>query len=112
MKRGEVWLAHFPFTDDSAAKLRPVLVVSADRFNSGDDVVVVPISSKPNRDDPFSIYLDPSHPEFSATGLRFPSAIKWTKLMAISKRVVTRRLGKLSQPRLNEVCESIASLVS
>jgi mRNA interferase MazF len=112
MKRGEVWLAHFPFTDDSSTKLRPVLVVSADRLNSGEDVVVVPISSRPDRDDPYSIYLEPSDAEFAATGLRFPSAIKWTKPMAISKRVITRRLGKLSQARIDEVCESVASLFS
>lgn len=43
MRLGELWLVNFPFTDGSSTKLRPVLLVSSDKFNVGGDVVVVPI---------------------------------------------------------------------
>ena len=42
---GDVLLAYYPFTNHSTAKLRPVLVVSTSRFNTGGDIVVLPISS-------------------------------------------------------------------
>jgi hypothetical protein len=37
---GDILLARYPFTDGSASKLRPVLVVSSDQYNVGDDLVV------------------------------------------------------------------------
>ena len=43
---GQVLLAAYPFTDRTAAKLRPVLVVSGAGFNRGEDFVAVPISSR------------------------------------------------------------------
>ncbi|MFH0983509.1 MAG: type II toxin-antitoxin system PemK/MazF family toxin, partial [Planctomycetota bacterium] len=41
MKCGSVCLTQFPFTNGTSAKMRPVLVVSKDEFNAGEDVVVV-----------------------------------------------------------------------
>jgi mRNA interferase MazF len=108
MKRGDVCLAHFPFTDGTSAKLRPILIVSADEYNRGDDVVAVPISSRPQPDDPHSIFLDA--PVYSQVGLRCPSSIKWTKPATIDRIVVRRYLGSLPDDVLAEVCEKLASL--
>ena len=38
MKIGEIWLVNFPFTDGSSTKLRPVLLVSADKFHFDGEV--------------------------------------------------------------------------
>jgi mRNA interferase MazF len=43
---GDVLLARFPFTDLSADKRRPVVVVSVD--NAGEDIIVCAITSKPH----------------------------------------------------------------
>ena len=111
MKRGDVCLAHFPFTDASAAKLRPILIVSTDVFNSGDDVVVLPISSNPEADDHHAFRIDSSSPHFKATGLRFSSAIKWTKPMTIAKCVITRRLGKLENGIMTRICQLLSQVI-
>jgi mRNA interferase MazF len=110
MKCGDVCLAHYPFTDASGSKLRPVLIVSAAKFNAREDLVVLPISSKPDRDDQFAVYLEKDSPYFAATGLRYESAIKWTKPLAISKRVITRRLGHLPEPLLTDVRSKLRSM--
>jgi len=64
MKPGEIWLVNFPFTDGSSTKLRPVLVVSADKFSVDGDTVVVPISSQVFAGDPFAYQLTPTIPAF------------------------------------------------
>ena len=50
-RRGDIVLVPFPFTDLSATKKRPALVVSPDKFNEhAQDVVLVAITSQPSDD--------------------------------------------------------------
>jgi mRNA-degrading endonuclease toxin of MazEF toxin-antitoxin module len=107
---GRLLLVAFPFTDNSAAKQRPVLVVSGIGFNQGEDVVVVPLSSRITPDDPLGFPLRETEPYFSQTRLRLGSTVKWTKPMTISSSVVTRKLGTIPAAALSEVQEKIRSL--
>ncbi len=110
MKCGQVLLVDFPFTDDSGSKVRPILVVSADYYNQGDDIVVVPISSAPDPHDPFTFPIDSGAAWFRATGLRLSSSVKWTKPLTISHRVVQRRLGNLASRPLAEVQSKVQGI--
>jgi mRNA interferase MazF len=112
MNQGDICLVQFPFTDGSSAKLRPVLIVSSNRFNKSEDVVVKPISSKPAKDDPFGIFIDDLIPEFKSTGLKTSSSIKWTKPMTVSKGVIRRYLGSLPALLLDETLAHLNSLFS
>ncbi len=112
MKCGDVLLVNYPFTDGTAAKLRPVLVVSADAFNAGPDLVFVPISSTPAPDDPYVFAIRDSDPFFSETGLRRSSCVKWTKPLTIAKSVVRSRLGVLPAPQLSQIQAQIRRLFS
>jgi mRNA-degrading endonuclease toxin of MazEF toxin-antitoxin module len=103
MRLGEIWLVNFPFTDGSTTKLRPVLLVSSDKFNVGGDVVVVPISSQVYAGDPFVYLLDPAMPAFRLTGLKTASSVKWTKPVTLATKVFQRRLGDLSGKPLDEI---------
>lgn len=108
VKRGDVCLVHFPFTDGSAAKLRPALVISDDEFNRGDDIVVLPISSRPDESDPHSLFIGP--PWFRSAGLKQESSIKWTKPTTISKVVLQSRLGTIPIQFLDEACNNLKRL--
>jgi len=110
MKCGSVCLTQFPFTNGTSAKMRPVLVVSKDEFNAGDDVVVVPISSKPLQDDQYSVFIDSSSPCFPATGLRIASAVKYTKLITLAKSVIVRRLGVVDATVLLDIQQKVAKM--
>lgn len=110
MKQGTICLVNFPFTDRSGSKVRPVLVISADRFNRGEDVVVVPLSSKPNPGDPMSIFIDAGDPAFPLTGLKQPSAVKWAKPTVVAKTVLARRLGRLDDPLLTTTLQNLAGM--
>lgn len=110
MKCGDVHLVDYPFTDVTGSKVRPVLVVSNNEFNRGEDAVVVPISSVPDPNDQSSFYISSTDSSFKATGLRQSSSVKWTKPLTISRRVVQRRLGHLANRLLSEVQSKIQTL--
>ena len=112
MNCGWICLVEYPFTDGSGAKVRPVLVVSQDRYNQGGDVVVVPISSRTEPDDPYSVYVDASSPIFRATGLRQSSGIKWNKPFTLSKRLLFSKLGILKPLLLAKVQAELVCLFS
>jgi mRNA interferase MazF len=110
MKSGDVCLAQYPFTDGSSTKLRPVLVVSADQFNHGGDLVVLPITSSLNPKDQHTFPIDKSAVYFGSTGLRYASAVKWTKPLAISKSVLVRRLGSVPSDVLQQIRDNLQSV--
>lgn len=110
MNCGWTCLVEYPFSDGTGAKVRPVLVVSRDEFNNGDDVVVVPISSRPDKSDPYSIYIDERSSLFSKTGLRYSSAVKWSKPFTMDKSLLIRRLGFLDEQLLMQVAASLLTL--
>jgi mRNA interferase MazF len=109
-KHGDVLLVTYPFTDQSAAKQRPVLVVSHARFNQGEDIVVVPLSSRVDVGDPFGFQIYETDAFFRNTGLRVSSSVKWSKPMTISSVVVKRRLGVVPAETMRQLAEKLQGL--
>lgn len=107
---GKLLLVTYPFTDQTSAKLRPALVVSGAEFNQGEDFIVVPLSSHVSGDDRFSFPILSTDTFFPATRLRVSSAVKWTKPMAISSKVVQRALGTIPPTVLKQIQSRIKSL--
>jgi mRNA interferase MazF len=91
--RGDIVLVPFPFTDLSATKRRPAVVVWAD--SSGEDYVLAFISSRDISPSVADIVLLPTHPEFALTGLSVPSRIRTTKLVTLARPLLRRWLGRL-----------------
>ena len=87
-------LASYPFTDLTAVRRRPALVVSAsDR--PGDDCILAFITSKTTNVGATDLLLDVADPDFAATGLRMPSVVKCGKLMTLNHRLPVGRIGYL-----------------
>ncbi len=87
---GDVLLARFPFTDLTASKRRPVLVLSAD--NNGEDLIVCAITSRPH-DGPFDISVTPS----KDNGLKAPSRVQFDKIATLERSVFAGRLGSMPE---------------
>jgi hypothetical protein len=70
-QRGDVVIVDFPFTDVAAAKRRPALVVQNDRDNQRlrKTVVALITGNLRRRGDPSHVFVDPSTPDGSASGL-------------------------------------------
>lgn len=94
LKRGDIVLVPFPFTDLSERKVRPAIVISA---KNDVDVSVAFISSIiPKEPTEVDFVLAESHPNFSMTGLKKSSAFKMNKVLTLGRSKVLRRLGRAS----------------
>jgi mRNA interferase MazF len=101
--KGKIVLVHFPFTDLTAAKLRPALVI----HESDQDVVVAFISSRvPAHLAGSDLPVPEDHPAFPATGLKVSSVIKFDKIATVSKDLVEGEIGELPAT-LAEDCNAI-----
>jgi mRNA interferase MazF len=94
LTRGDLVLIQFPFTDLSAQKLRPALIVGR---VSGDDVIVAFISSRRTfSTDPSAEHaVGSTDAEFGTTGLKSPSLIRLNKLATLHRGLVRRRIGRI-----------------
>lgn len=105
MNKWDVVLLSFPFTDLSATKVRPAVVVSPDNYNQiSQDVVVVLITTNTSRHGAFDLLLEKSHPEFLQTGLRYDSAIRIDKVFTLNRRLIVKALGRFG-PQLKGAVE-------
>lgn len=100
----DVVLLSFPFTDLSAVKVRPAVIVSPEAANRvGEEAVFILITTNISRRGNFDLVVTQSHPEFVETGLRFDSAIRIDKISTLKKRLVVKTLGRLGPLLQGEV---------
>ncbi|MDY0202448.1 type II toxin-antitoxin system PemK/MazF family toxin [Proteiniphilum sp.] len=102
MRKGDIVLVSFPFTDFSGNKVRPALVLSVSTL----DVIVAFISTQLHRKEQVDIELDPS----SDNGLKRVSIIKVAKLVTIEKKLVLGLLGKLDDKKLSELDKGLKKI--
>jgi mRNA interferase MazF len=98
--KGKIVLVPFPFTDLTAAKLRPALVV----YEGEKDAVVAFISSKiPSELSGVDILIKQDHPGFRRAGLKVDSVIKLDKIATVLKDLIVGELGELDEDLRKEV---------
>lgn len=101
-EKGAVILVPFPFTDLSASKVRPAVIVSENL--SGDDVVVAFISSqKTSFLQKTDVLLEEKHKSFNKTGLKTASVVKVGKLATLEKKIILGELGSVDGSIQKEV---------
>jgi mRNA interferase MazF len=103
MKRGEIYLAKFPFGDVPGMKLRPVLLLT-DSIGPVPEVLVAYISSVvPTSLLPSDLVLDPLKPGQQSLNLKVVSALRLHKLATIHRSSLARILGTLPPSLTSEV---------
>lgn len=95
----------FPFSDLSASKRRPALVL-ADL--PGNDVVLCQITSKNTKDD-FAITL--SNSDLVNGTLSVPSNIRPNRLFTADKKLIAYTLGRVSPKKYQEVTKIIVDMI-
>ena len=104
MNKWDVVVLSYPFTDLSATKVRPALIISPDSYNrTSQDAVFVLITTNTSRRGPFDFILQTSHPEFVSTGLRFDSAVRIDKIFTLSNKLAIRTIGRFGPQLTKEI---------
>jgi len=99
VKKWDVILIDFPYTDGSATKKRPGAVVAVVLNDlCGEDIIISAITSQPGMR---GIEVNKTHSEFTLTGLKADSRILPAKIFTCAKSEVGRILGKLG-PNLQQ----------
>ncbi len=98
--KGKIVLVPFPFTDLTATKLRPALVL----FEGQKDVVVAFISSRvPQEPTLTDVVVEEAHPEFGMTGLKVSSVIRLDKVATIWKDLILGEVGEIGDKLKKEI---------
>ena len=105
MNRGDVVLVDFPFTDGSASKIRPALVVQNDRDNGRlRDTILALITGNISRvAEPTQLLVDPATPDGASSGLHGPSAVLGSHLYTVQQSQVLRTIGHLPANLMQQV---------
>jgi len=105
LQRGDVVLVPFPFSDLSATKVRPAVVLSGASYHRTEpDLILAAITSRLGAaTGSFDYVLR----DWQAAGLRYPSALK-PVLFTLAPSRVLHHIGALSSPDLTQVGQRIA----
>jgi mRNA interferase MazF len=102
--RGDVVLVDFPFSDASASRRRPALVVQSDSVVSV-NTIIVPITSNIARSATTRLVIDPAIE--AGSGLKMVSAIICEGLFSLHRSLVVRRIGALSAAAMVKVDDGL-----
>ncbi len=104
--KGDVVVAPFPFSDLSASKKRPALVVAA---LTGDDVLLCQITSQATAD---SYAVSLLKTDFANGKLNKDSNIRPNRLFTADSNIILYRAGTLKTVKMAEVTAKIISIIS
>ena len=114
MKRGEIVLITYPFSNLQGTKVRPALVISSDKYNqSNRDALFILITSNTSDPQPSDYLIDPKHPDFPQAGLKKASLIRVDKIVCLMQSLARRKLGSISsniQIAINDILRKIIDL--
>ncbi len=104
--KGDVVVTPFPFSDLTASKKRPALVV-ADL--TGDDIIICLITSQ-NAKDNYAISL--ASDNLANGQLKQNSNIRPNRLFTIDAKIILYRIGTLKKEKTEKVTEKIIEIFS
>lgn len=109
VEQRELVLVPFPFSDFSGRKVRPVLVLSKDKFNEfSEDVVVCGVTSNIRQE--YSVEIKERDLE---EGYIFePCCVKAENILKINKKLLIKKIGKLKKETFSEVLKKLTDIFS
>ncbi|HLB71874.1 MAG: type II toxin-antitoxin system PemK/MazF family toxin [Candidatus Methanoperedens sp.] len=106
--KGKIVLVPFPFTDLTAAKLRPALVL----YEGDKDVIMAFISSKiPSEPSEVDVLITKKHSAFKNAGLKVASVVKLDKIATVLEDLIVGEIGELNQELRKEVNQKIKKIL-
>lgn len=104
MKRGDIVIVDYPYSDATGRKIRPALVVQSDDKNQLlDDTIIALITSQLRRRLDTHVAVDISTADGKRSGLRLPSAVQCENLYTIDRKLILKSIGTLSGKLMRDV---------
>jgi mRNA interferase MazF len=97
-KKGDVVVLPFPYTDMTALKTRPVLVIAHPR---GTNLIVAQITSQQARNDEYSVSLEEK--DFAEGSLPTASFVKTNMIMTLAEDMILAKTGVVNRDKIKEV---------
>jgi mRNA interferase MazF len=105
MRRGEIVILEFPFSDKSGSKRRPALIVQADALNQTSRDTILASISTTARGEMTHVLLNPkSEP---GSGLNVACGVRCEKLLVVEQRFVSKPIGAISREAMQRVDECL-----
>ncbi len=109
-KQGEIALVPFPFSDLSRQKVRPVLILSNNKYNQfSSDILVCGLTTnlKPTS---YSVLVTPDDVE-GKDKLRHKSKIKVDAIVSLDQKLLIKSIAKLKSSLFKKVINEINKLI-
>ena len=103
MKKGDIVLIPFPFTDLTGNKLRPALVL----VSSKAEVTVAFITTQIRWKEPNDVILNPTN----QNGLKQESLVRLSKLATIDLNLVDGILGEIDAAKAPEINQNLITIL-
>lgn len=106
VRRGEIVLVDFPYSDRTGHKVRPALVVQSNVWNQRlDDTILALITSSRHRKvgAATQYYIDISTRAGKKTNLRLNSVVQCENLITYDQSLILRVIGKLSASAMQQI---------
>jgi mRNA interferase MazF len=104
--KGDVVILPFPFSDLSASKKRPALVIAS--IQPHDDLILCMITSR-NTKDASAVPL--TRADFTSGGLPSDSNVRPNRLFTADSTIVLRTAGRLSPGKVEAIVTEIVRIV-
>ena len=98
-KKWDIIIVPFPFTNLTTIKRRPALIVSPDKYNSNQDIVIAFITSKLGLEYRIGDYKIKN---WSEANLPKPSMIRM-KFATIDKSIIVKKLGEIEAKDIENI---------
>ena len=103
--KGDVVVLPFPFSDLSASKRRPALVVAKGEYG---DVILCQITSKTKKG---AENIEVKNNDFQEGSLKITSYIKTRKIFTADLGLILYRAGKIKKDKIKEIEDDICRII-
>ncbi len=105
--RGDVISVDFPFTDGSAGKVRPALVISNSTIADTGNIIIAMITSRPGTVAP----TVPLTPDILSHPLPKSSLVRCHRLYTIDVKLVKGRYSRVNAAGMRRVFDGVVSVI-
>jgi len=110
IEQRDLLLVPFPFSDQSGRRVRPVIVISNNKFNEhSEDVLIVGVTSNISKE---RYTLSLKNNDLEEGKLITPCCIKVENILKIDKELIIKKIGRINKEKLISIIDIILKIIN